>query len=416
MSLAGLDDAVRARLGLDPATLGPAALGRAAEARMKARGLPTPEAYLEAFRADPGEPEALAVELAVPETWFFRGGRPLFDHLARFLAGRAAGRAPGDPVRSLHLPCSTGEEPYSLAIALHDRGMTPDRFRIEGVDLSARHLDRALAGRFHPFAFREPGADPRPAHFRQAGDGWELLPHARESVRFRLGNATDPRFLPREKPYDLVVCRNLFIYLTPDGRAAAMAALDRLLAPDGWLCLSPAEADRLPPGRFVPDGSGAFGVYRRAPAPPPAVPAAPPPPSGRMAPVKVPPAPPSGRPAPVAAAPPPVVVPPPPPAPSLGAARTLADAGRMADARAECERVLAADPGRADAHSLLGVIHLAEGRLPAAREALRRAVYLDPDHADALAHLAVLCDREGRGEEAARYRDRLARARREEAP
>ncbi|MBA4063146.1 MAG: chemotaxis protein CheW [Isosphaera sp.] len=415
MNLADLDAAVRARLGLDPATLGPAALGRAVQVRMAARGVTAPDAYLGMFATDPAEPEALAVELAVPETWFFRGGRALFDHLARSMAARAAARPAGDPVRALTLPCSTGEEPYSLSMALFDRGLDPERFRIEGVDLSVRHLDRAAAGRFHPFSFREPGPDPRPTHFRPAGDWWEILPHVKAPVRFRAGNATDPAFLQGEKPFDVVICRNLFIYLTPAGRAAAMATLDRLLAPDGWLCLSPAEADRLPPGRFAPEGSGAFGVYRRTGTPPSPSPVVitPPPPSARTAPVKPPP--PSAVRMPPAPLPPHTPLPP-PAAPSLDAARTLADAGRTADARAACQAVLAADPERAEAHTLLGVIHLADGRLGDAREAFRRAMYLDPDNPDALFHMAVLCDREGRPAEAARYRERLARARREDGP
>ena len=105
--------------------------------------------------------------------------------------------------------------------------------------------------------------DVRPVYFHQIEGQWELLPHLRAAVRFQPGNLTDPLFLASERPYDLILCRNLFIYLTPDARVRALANFDRLLALDGWLCVTPTEADRLPPDRFVSDGPTEFGIYRR---------------------------------------------------------------------------------------------------------------------------------------------------------
>jgi chemotaxis protein methyltransferase WspC len=261
MNPAAVEPVIRERLGVDPASLGPAVAARAVEARMRATHSPTVESYFALLLA-PTEVNALAAELAVPETWFFRGGRRLFDGLADFLLRRAT-RGAGSPARALSIPCSTGEEPYSLAIALHERLVPPDAVRIDAVDVSASHLDRASTGRFPDASFREPGIDPRPTHFRHVADRWELHPHLRPLVQFRSGNMTDPAFLAGEPVYDLILCRNLFIYLTADGRKRAMAHLDRLLAPNGRLCLSTAEADRLPAGKFVADGPNEFCVYRR---------------------------------------------------------------------------------------------------------------------------------------------------------
>jgi chemotaxis protein methyltransferase WspC len=449
MTLAAIEAAVRDRLGLDPASLGPAVLPRLVADRMRATGAATPEAYLGMLAVGSAEAAALAAELAVPETWFFRGGRQLFDKLAGFLADRAA-RGPASPARALSLPCSTGEEPYSLAVALHERLVPPDAYRIDGADLSARHLERAAAGRFPASSFREPGPDVRPPHFRHikdhAGDRWELLPHLRRAVRFVSGNVTDPDFLADEPPYDLILCRNLFIYLTPDGRKRAMANLDRLLAADGWLCLTPAEADRLPPGKFTADGPTEFGLYRRAdkapsaeagfgvrlgPDPSPGSPVkreSRPLPARRGevfspgVPVRDPSSPatpprpdPWGEAGPrprrepgegVASAPP----------PPLAAARALADANRLSEAKAVCE-ALTAGPGAADAFALLGVVLQAEGKADAAADAFRKALYLAPDHAEALAHLVVLADRRGDAAQAAALRRRLARVTaREDAP
>jgi chemotaxis protein methyltransferase WspC len=415
MNFTGIELAVRQRLGIDAESLGTAVLPRAIDLRLRARGVTTPEAYLGLLAAEPDEAEALVAELVVGETWFFRGGRPLFDRLAEFVGNRAATRTPDQPVRVLSVPCSTGEEPYSLAIALHERMAQPERYVIDAVDVSPRHLERAVAGRFTAFAFREAGIDIRPDYFRQHDARWELLPRLRHQVRFRAANVIDPAFLVDESPYDLILCRNLFIYLTPEARKQAMSALDRLLVIDGRLCLTPGEADRLPPNQFTADGPGEFGIYRRigvgsaihaVPAwAREASPASPPPAAGIPPQLQPPaPAPPPTRPAEEIQAPP----------FSLEQARQLANAGRLVDALAACERLLRDGPASANAYALLGAIRQARGDAAEAAEAFRRALYLDPDHPEALAHMSVICERRGDAPQAAALRRRLARLPRKE--
>jgi chemotaxis protein methyltransferase WspC len=412
MSLSRVEALVRDRLGLDPEALGTTALARAVEQRMNAIAATTTDDYLEIVTTDLGEQQALAAELVVPETWFFRGGRPLFDTLAGFISARAATRPTDTPVRVLSVPCSTGEEPFSLVIALQEHQVRPTAYRIEGVDLSVAHLTRARAARFTTFSFRDTGPDIRSTHFQQTGDRWELHPALRENVRFRAGNASDPNFLVGEPPFDLILCRNLFIYLTGEARCRALANLDRLLSPDGWLVLSPAEADRLPPNRFAVTGSPEFGIYRRASV------------SGTanvVNSVRLPARKAVSRPATpqqrvtrtkgftCTARPEPVVL-----APSLEVARELADAGQLAAARAVCEQLLAHAAGNPNIYSLLGEIYLSEGRLADAIEAFRKVLYLDPNHPDALSHMIVICDSKGDAVQAAALRKRLARLAREE--
>jgi chemotaxis protein methyltransferase WspC len=420
VSARAIETVVRDRLGLDPSALGPNVLERAIEVRMSARGLADPAIYTAQLITESAERAALAAELAVSETWFFRGGRALFDRLAGFVADRAVGRAPGAVVRVLSVPCSTGEEPYSLAVALHERFLTPREFAIDAVDVSSRALARAAAARYGGFAFRESGVDIRPVYFRTAEGAWELLPHLRTGVRFAPGNLTDPLFLADERAYDLILCRNLFIYLTPEARGRALANFDRLLARDGWLCVTPAEADRLPAGDFSPDGPTELGIYRRASAAGtvPQVgerrvvfktrPGREVEHSGRLEPWEV------GRLAPREPVPVPESQPVPPmqtpPMPSaIGAARVLADAGRLDEARAMCETLLRTYPASADALALLGVVHLAAGRTTDADEAFRKALYLEPDHIEAMEHVIALCVRRGDTARAAALQRRLAR-------
>jgi chemotaxis protein methyltransferase WspC len=397
-----IETVVRERLGLDPSALGPNVLDRAVEGRMHLRGLADPALYAARLMTEATERDALAADLAVSETWFFRGGRPLFERLAGFVAERAAGRTPGNVVRILSIPCSSGEEPYSLAIALHERFLTANDFLIDAVDMSERVLTRAIAARFGAFAFREAGPDVRPVYFRRIDDQWELLPHLRGTTRFQQGNLTDPNFLATERAYDLIVCRNLFIYLTPEARIRATANFDRLLAIDGRLCVTPAEADRLPPGRFVADGPAELGIYRRVgvgsaihlvPNVLASGPTETPPPVATPAPVAT-----SARGA----------------SGSLEAARLFADTGCLDEARAACEQLLRTRPTDADALALLGVVHLASGLTNEAFDAFRKVLYLEPDHVEAISHMMALCERRGDKARAAALRHRLARLSRKE--
>jgi chemotaxis protein methyltransferase WspC len=422
MNPAGVEAAFRARTGLDPGALGPSAFPRAVEVRMRERNVVTPEAYLGLLTTDPDEPDALATEVVVPETWFFRGGRALFDRLAQFASSRAARSPAATSVRILSFPCSTGEEPYSLAIALHEHLVTPGQYHIDAIDLSPRHIASANEGRFSAFAFRESGVDIRPAYFRQHEDRWEVAPHLRTAVRFRQCNVMHAAFLADQRPYDLILCRNLFIYLTPDARRWVMAALDRLLALDGWLCLTPAEADRLPPDRFVHEGPQEFGIYRRCDRGI-VIPRAP---IARSIEAARPGA--AGAPGP-GARPRSTLIPEPPVAPAPAhhratiledttpttsavtatTVRELADAGRLPEARAACLGLLKEHSVSAEVYALLGIIHTAEGDTDCATEAFRKALYLDPHQPEALSHMIVICDTRGDTTQSAVLRKRLAR-------
>jgi chemotaxis protein methyltransferase WspC len=88
--------------------------------------------------------------------------------------------------------------------------------------------------------------------------------------------------------------------------------------------------------------------------------------------------------------------------------RELADAGRLADARAECEQTLATTP-TADGFALLGVIHQAAGNLDAAADAFRKALYLNPTHREALMHAELVSRTRGQTAAADAFRARLAR-------
>src|SRR5712671_4623467 len=142
MILAGFEDLLKRTIGLDTASVGSSVVARAVQARMSACELDDWQAYWERVNASQTELQELVEAVVIPETWFFRD-RDAFAAMARMANEEWLANHPQGVLRLLSLPCSTGEEPYSMAMALLDTGFPADRFRIDAVDISARALARA---------------------------------------------------------------------------------------------------------------------------------------------------------------------------------------------------------------------------------------------------------------------------------
>jgi chemotaxis protein methyltransferase WspC len=373
--------------------LGSEVLPRAVESHMRALGLTAPAEYASRLVEDAQAFQRLVDEVTVPETWFFRGGE-VFSFLVKHIAAAVRGLPPAACYRILSVPCSTGEEPYTLALALVEAGVPPDVWRIEGVDLSFRLIERARQARFGAFSFRQTAADLRQRYFQPLDGTWELGPAIRPLVRFTQGNLLAPFFMAGEKPFDLIFCRNLLIYLHPAARRRALDALDRLLAPHGLLCMGHAEPLDFVDARFARTGpEGAF-LYRRP------MPAPPDPPRPTVAS-------PRREPAPLLPAGPPSVAP--VPVDLLARARQQADAGRLDDALATCQAQLECGEASPDLFGLMGVLYQARQDKGAAAQCFQRALYLDPAHHESLTHLMLLCQEQGDERQAERLRRRLER-------
>ena len=108
--------------GMSPGVLGDKNLARAVRERMSACNLADEEQYLEKVRSSSWEMEALIEAVVVPETSFFRDKGP-FVFLGRHIRDEAARARPAAPLRILSAPCSSGEEPYSIAMVLQEAGL-----------------------------------------------------------------------------------------------------------------------------------------------------------------------------------------------------------------------------------------------------------------------------------------------------
>jgi chemotaxis protein methyltransferase WspC len=401
MNLAAIAEQLRARVGIDPQSLGANLLRNVVANRMRALGLTDPGRYAEHLGRSRDEFDALVDEIIVPETWLFRGG-PLFAFLAGHVREATASRPPGKPFRILSAPCSTGEEPYSLAIALVEAGVPRERWTLEAIDVSARNLERARQARYGEAAFRETPAALRARYFRSVAGGGELEPSLCDLVAFRRANLLDPGLLAGQGPFDLVFCRNLLIYLDTAARTQVLANLDRLLAPDGLLCTGHAEPLSLLDERFQPTGPVGHFLFRRKGKDnrrPPGRAEAPPAPPKPAAP---------SRPQRPGFQPPPAAAPVAPPD-RLRQARAEADAGDLGRALELCLAHLAVAGPSGDGYCLLGVIHQARQERTEAAACFRKALYLEPRHGEALLHLMLLHQEIGDGAAADRLRRRLER-------
>lgn len=179
---------------------------------------------------------AIIEALLNPETWF-RRDRPTFDTLGSELFP-ALGRArTGQPVRVWSAGCSTGQEPWSIAMAALDSG-TP--VEIVGTDLSQRALEKARTGAYTGFEIqRGLKAETMLRWFDQADDAWIARPQLRATVHFARSNLLDAP--TDDARFDVIFCRNVLDDMDPVHRTQVLDNLERRLVDDGVLFLSPDE-------------------------------------------------------------------------------------------------------------------------------------------------------------------------------
>lgn len=397
---------VRARTGL---AIADDMLGRAIRQRLRERQEGDAEAYMARILDDEGEFADLLDLLVIPETWFFRDPQAI-AHAARFAQERHA--RSGAPVRLLSLPCSTGEEPYTLAMALFDTGLPAQAFQVTAVDINEPSLERARRGLYGRNSFRARDLGFRDRYFDAEGDRHRLAERVRNQVRFRQGNILQLGSLRDGAPFDVVLCRNLLIYFDDQTQGRALSHLAALMHDDGLLCVGSSEMVSAMRHGFASLGvAHASALVKRqaagAESACPHLPAAAP----RRKTAVRPPPPAPALPARLRARSTPVPAPVTPVARSvqpLEEAQRLADAGRGAEAEALLRNLLDADRSQAGAHFLLALI-LPDARAAEAERALRQALYLEPGHYPALCRLALICERAGRLDEAGRLRERAAR-------
>lgn len=439
-AVARLQALVTRKLGLDLGGTRAVALESLLRRRTEATGLSVERwlAELEAARSGSEELRALARELTVGESSFFRH----LDQLRGFAEGavpEVLAARPG-PLRVLSAGCASGEEPATLVMLLRDAPRMAGReLLVRAVDVNPAALERARRGRYSPWALRDTPSEVRGRWFSRDGRDFVLDPVIRDAITYEERNLVeDDSDLWAPGSFDVVFCRNVIMYFPAEVQRRVVERIARSLAPGGFLFLGHAETLRgLSHDFHLRHTHGAFHYQRRDGGPRPPVPPLPRPlpvdlswveaihhasdriqrlarPAVRTAPVPGPRAPMAelGRAIallgeerhqearqlldslpPEAARDPDAL---------LIRAVLLTHGGGLAEAERACREILEVDELSAGAHYVMALCREGAGDRAGAAEHDEVAVYLDPAFAMPRLHLGLLARRAGDRETARR--------------
>jgi len=228
--------------GFDEEVLESARMDSIIARRRRARQMVSVEQYLALVEQDAAEHDALLNEVLVGETKFFRDER-VFAHLREWLLQRASDSRRNGVFRVLCAPCSTGEEAYSVAASLQMCGFAAGQYEIEALDISRSALEIAERGEYGTHALRGVDDESRRLLVGPNGDAqWRVLPSLRPGVSFSFANLSLPESLKPLGEFDLILCRNLLIYLRPEARLYLLQSLREGLKQDGRLIVGTGDA------------------------------------------------------------------------------------------------------------------------------------------------------------------------------
>lgn len=213
---------------------------------------------------EPGLSSQVVEALLNNETYFFRDRTP-FDLLSRHALPKLRERRKSKRrIRIWSAGCSTGQEVYSLAMLFAENeaewsGWTID---ILGTDVSSTVVDRARSGTYTQFEVQRGLAIGQTMRwFEECADGWRVVEPLRRFIRFQVHNVLEAPPQPGE--FDIILCRNVLLYLNPEKRTLAFERLGSSLASDGWLMLGAGETVIGQTRKLCADGE-ARGLYRLA--------------------------------------------------------------------------------------------------------------------------------------------------------
>jgi chemotaxis protein methyltransferase WspC len=424
------------KIGLNPDLIDFQFLSSVIHQRMTALGLQQLRDYWVHLQASSLEFEAFLDLILVPETWFFRNPES-FTFLQAYICSEWQIQRSSQSLRVLSVPCSTGEEPYSIAIALIEAGLTAKNFKIDAVDISQKNLTKAKRGVYKTYSFRgQSFLKELSPYFAERQGEFYLQDWIKQTVHFRAGNILEPLFLASELPYDIIFCRNLLIYFDTHPRLQTLSRLNHLLKPGGLLFVGCAETSQISNPQFIAIHSPAVFAFQKHKSVPLPMPVQAPKekvskvvnhtslksnlsehqqtlqkieilPQSQTTSSKI-----NSTISPVSDRTPQASVEPISQTPSiLDNARKLANCGKLQEAATLCETYLSQNITNPHAYLLLGEVHQAAGRAQQALECFQKAIYLDPNYYEALVHLALLKEQQGDRAGAAILYQRIQRIR-----
>jgi len=214
--------------------------------RMAATGTTDFTNYFQRLRGNvDDEIEHFVNAFTVNETYFYRDDHQLACLTDELLAQRVTAKPAGQPVRIWCMPCSTGEEPYSVAIWMLENWPLVDAYDIEiiGSDIDTGALDAARDGVYGRRALMRLSPALIKKYFeRLPGDRWRIIEDLRRSVAFTATNVMDGAATRAQGCFDVIFCRNMLIYFDDSSRRLAVENLFDSLLPGGYVCLGHSES------------------------------------------------------------------------------------------------------------------------------------------------------------------------------
>lgn len=412
MSLQKIQDILYKSIGLDTKTIGSSAILHAVNKRIHFCKLNDIESYHTKLVKDKNELIELIEQVVIPETWFFRDKEP-FKMLIKYVNEEWLKSNHSGPLRILSIPCATGEEPYSIAIALTEAGLTPSQICIDAVDISNKNIKRCKEARYRQHSFR--GVDPQiqKRFFLLHDELYRPDSLIKAMVNFTQASILDTNYVNNQLPYDVVFCKNLLIYFDEKTQQRTINMLDHLVKKSGILFVGHSES-----GRFINNQNWnisykypkSFAIRKfiddsRFKENPSLKKAAKKPYPAASKPQKIKPE------QPKSTIPKQKVkkVKPNTALPNLRNAQLLADRGEFTKAKSICLDLLTINKQDPETYFLLAFIQMAMGDECKAIEYFRNVVYLEPRNFDALMYLATLIGQQGDPKQAQNFRERAQR-------
>lgn len=397
-------------MGLHAPTVGMMTISSAIDRRMRACEIDDDTKYLNIIISNPDELKQLIEAVLIPETWFFRENQP-YKYVLNYFKSN-----PHNKINILSIPCSTGEEPYSIAMMLMDNNISVDAFSIDAVDIGENNIAKAKKGQYRKNSFRADDLSFMDKYFHEENNLFNLSGFVKNQVRFNCCNVLSDSFELNLEHYDIIFCRNLLIYFDAETQHKMFSTINKILKPKGILILGHAETVQCSNGQFVSAVDSKSFVYVKHDNLEKSLPHVQKTRRHRLSTTL-----PISKPAKrthkpfsdiknvntenknvITASNESDVN-------TLDLAFELADEGKLDEALRICHDFISKHIDSSKAYYLCGVIYDTKGDIDKADESLHKAIYLDPHNIEALVHLSLIAEQRGNYDEAIRLKQRALR-------
>lgn len=416
-----IEEILKKAIGLNAESISRKKVDADVSLRMRECGIKDLADYTALVQRSPEELKRLIDTVTVPETWFFRLPGA-FECLEKRLRDTINADVPQLPFKVLSMPCSTGEEPYSVAMLMYECGLKREDFTIDAIDVNTVSLEKARQGVYTLNSFRGVKQRIIDSYFKQSDRIFELEERIRKSVNFSRTNVLEMAPPARDMRYDVIFCRNMLIYFDRESQLRVIDLIERSLKDEGILFSGHSEAGIFFDSSFVPlkvDAGFAFikkSQVKNEPRqpcintdnldlfiPPVINKKAELPKDSAMrrerrkraerTVIKV-----SDELSPE--------VQPGKLESSLRHAEELANSGQLAEAEKLCTECIAQDKLNPKAYCLMGMIQLSSRKYSDAEKFFNKALYLHPDYYEALLGVALTHEHTGNADAAKAFRNR----------